>query len=85
MLEKIISYLNDALYGYILIILLILAGLYFTLRTKFVQFRIPVIIYLGKYAIRALNDYTEQRKLGKDPVFYAKNIGLPHEVDYWKE
>lgn len=31
MLEKIISYLNDALYGYILIILLILGCLYFTL------------------------------------------------------
>lgn len=45
----------------------------------------PVIIYLGKYAIRALNDYTSQRKLGKDPVFYAKSIDLPHEVDYWKE
>ena len=45
----------------------------------------PVIIYLGKYAVRALNDYMGQRKLGKDPVFYAKNIGLPHDVDYWKE
>ncbi len=45
----------------------------------------PVIIYLGKYAIRALNDYTSQRKLGKDPVFYAKSIDLPHDVDYWKE
>ena len=44
----------------------------------------PVIIYLGKYAFRALNDYTKQRKEGKDPVFKAKNIGLPHETDYWK-
>lgn len=45
---------------------------------------IPVILILGKYAMRALKDYTKQRKDGKDPVFYAKDIGLPHEVDYWK-
>lgn len=32
--------INDALYGYILIILLIAGGLYFTVRTKFVQFRL---------------------------------------------
>ncbi len=40
MLEKIISSVNDALYGYVLIILLIVGGLFFTLRTKFVQFRL---------------------------------------------
>ena len=43
----------------------------------------PVIIILGKYAFRALDDYTKQRKTGKDPVFKAKDIGLPHDVDYW--
>lgn len=44
---------------------------------------IPVIVILSKYAVRALNDYDKQRKEGKDPVFHAKDIGLPHEVDYW--
>lgn len=44
----------------------------------------PVIFILGKYAFRALKDYDEQRKEGKTPVFKAKNIDLPHEVDYWK-
>ncbi|MBQ8904159.1 MAG: alanine:cation symporter family protein [Oscillospiraceae bacterium] len=44
---------------------------------------IPVIIILSKYAVRALNDYDKQRKEGKEPVFHAKDIGLPHEVDYW--
>ena len=43
----------------------------------------PIILILGKYAFRALDNYTSQRKLGKDPVFHAKDIGLPHEVDYW--
>ena len=45
---------------------------------------IPVIIILGKYALRALKDYETQKKAGKVPMFKAKNINLPHEVDYWK-
>ncbi len=44
----------------------------------------PVILILGKYAIRALKDYEKQRKEGKHPVFKAKSIDLPYEVDYWK-
>lgn len=44
----------------------------------------PVIFYLGKYALRTLKDYEIQRKQGKEPVFQAKNIDLPHEVDCWK-
>ncbi len=44
----------------------------------------PVILFLGKYAFRALKDYDKQRKQGKTPVFKAENIGLPHDVDYWK-
>ena len=44
----------------------------------------PVILILSKYAFRALKDYDNQRKEGVTPVFKAKNIGLPHDVDYWK-
>ncbi len=40
MFDKIIGVINDALYSWILIILLVLGGLYFTFRTKFVQFRL---------------------------------------------
>lgn len=43
----------------------------------------PVILYLGKYAFRALKDYEAQRKAGDEPVFKAKNIDLPHKTDYW--
>lgn len=39
-LNNVTSNINDALYGYILIILLVLGGLYFTIRTKGVQFRL---------------------------------------------
>jgi AGCS family alanine or glycine:cation symporter len=45
----------------------------------------PVILALSKYAIRCLNDYTAQRKQGKEPVFHAKDIDLPHQVDYWQD
>ncbi len=39
-MEQIVSYINDALYSYVLIIILILCGIYFTVRTKFAQFRL---------------------------------------------
>ncbi len=45
---------------------------------------IPVILFLSKYAIRAIKDYDRQRKEGKSPVFYPDSIGLTHDVDYWK-
>ena len=45
----------------------------------------PVIIILGKYAFRAIKDYDKQRKQGVEPLFYAENISLPHEVDYWQK
>ena len=40
MFDALVASINDALYSYILIILLVLGGLYFTIRTKFVQFRL---------------------------------------------
>lgn len=45
----------------------------------------PVIIALGKYAIRALDNFCMQRKAGRNPVFKAKDINLPHKVDYWQD
>ena len=38
---------------------------------------------LNLLAFKALNNYLEQRKEGIDPVFKAKDIELPHDVDYW--
>ncbi len=36
------------------------------------------ILLLGKWALKALDDYARQRRAGKDPVFVAKRIeGLP--------
>ena len=65
------------------------AGLLWDISDVFMGFmaliNIPVIFVLGKYAYRALKDYEKQRKEGKEPVFVAKNIGLPHDVDFWQE
>ena len=41
------------------------------------------ILALGKWALRALDDYSSQRSQGKDPVFVADHIqGLP-KTDCW--
>jgi len=51
--------LNDFLYSYILIFLLVAAGIYFSIRTKFVQFRL-----IGD-AIKALKEKAEKNDNGK--------------------
>ena len=43
----------------------------------------PVILILSKYAMKALKDYEQQAENGRKPVFHVRDIGLPHEVDYW--
>ena len=40
MLDTIIAWISDAMYSYVLIIMLLLCGLYFTVRTRFAQFRL---------------------------------------------
>lgn len=46
---------------------------------------LPCCVLLGKTAIDTLKDYERQRKEGKNPVFYARNIGLSEdELDFWK-
>ncbi len=44
---------------------------------------IPVILILSKYAFRALKNYEKQRKEGREPIFRASDIDLPHKTDYW--
>lgn len=43
----------------------------------------PVILILGKYALRALKDYEQKRKSDNEPTFKAKDINLPYKTDYW--
>ncbi len=43
----------------------------------------PVILYLGKYAVRTLKDYEAQLKRGGEITFKKSDIDLPHETDCW--
>ena len=45
---------------------------------------IGVILILGKTVFKTLDDYCEQKKAGKDPVFIAKHIGIEH-TEWWQE
>ena len=45
---------------------------------------IPVIVLLGKYALRALADYRAKKKAGGELSFRAEDIELRGDLDYWK-
>ncbi|ERN51478.1 alanine:cation symporter family protein [Alkalihalophilus marmarensis] len=44
-----------------------------------------VIFLIGKVALDVLKDYTSQRKAGKNPVFYARNITGLKNTECWDE
>lgn len=44
---------------------------------------VPVILILCPAAFRALKDYSEQRKEGKEPRYNAKACGIKEKTDYW--
>lgn len=46
---------------------------------------IIVIVLLGKYAFAALDDYIQQKKAGKDPVFYSSNIKNLTGTECWEK
>lgn len=46
---------------------------------------LPVICILGGPALKAMDDYSEQREAGKNPVFVARSIGITQKLDYWQE
>ena len=46
---------------------------------------LPVIVILGKTALKCLNDYIAQRKAGKDPVFTVSSISLKDQTDFWND
>lgn len=46
---------------------------------------IPTCLALGGVVFKATKNYEKQRKLGRDPVFHSKDIGMdPERLDYWK-
>lgn len=45
---------------------------------------VPVIVILANTAVKALKDYTTQKKAGLDPEFKASSIDLKEDTDFWK-
>ena len=72
MLNNIISDISNALYGYVLIILLVLCGLYFTFRSGFIQIR------LFKEQIRAVTE--KPREKGGVSSFQALMVSTASRV-----
>ena len=77
----ILNFLNDILWGYVLIIALLACAIYFSIRTRFVQFRM-----LGE-TIRLLGDSSNDRQTSNDPdnhrhvsSFQAFTISLASRV-----
>lgn len=75
-INDILTKINDVMYTYILVILLVGAGIYFTIRTKGVQFR------LLKDGIKAMLDKSEKSEDGKKKVssFQALMISTASRV-----
>ncbi|MFE6169841.1 alanine/glycine:cation symporter family protein [Viridibacillus arvi] len=46
---------------------------------------IIIILLLGKVAFRVLDDFTKQRKQGKNPSFYAKSIPGLKNTECWED
>ena len=77
MFNNLLASLNDFLYSYILIFLLVAAGIYFSIRTKFVQFR------LISDAIKALKEKAENNDNGKSvSSFQALMISTASRVPW---
>ena len=45
---------------------------------------IPAILILSNTAMKALKDYERQLKMGMNPVFKSKDIGMKEKLDCWK-
>ncbi len=77
-MNEIILSINDFIWGYILIVLLIAAGIFFTLRSKFVQFRnIPLMFKLLGEGVA--NTHSKKRSVSSFQAFCistASRVGV---------
>ena len=78
-INELITSVNDVIWGDCLIYVLIACGLWFTWRTRFMQFRM-----IGEM-FRLLDDYRQQKRQGiKAPTFHISQIPeLENELECW--
>ena len=76
MIDKLIGDISTVMYSYVLIILLLATGLYFTFRTRFVQFR------MFREMIRVLGDSANKAHEGEKHIssFQAFAVSLASRV-----
>ena len=77
--NELITSVNDAVWGYVLIFALVGCGLWFTLKTRFVQFRMvgEMLRLLTDSAVDTVGD---QVKEGQHVIF-SKYAGSEVEID----
>ena len=54
------------------------------LQALMVIINVPVILILSNHAIRALKDYEQQRRAGKEPIYNAEANGITG-TDFWQK
>ena len=66
-LNELITSVNDAIWGYVLIVALVGCGLWFTIKTRFVQFRMVGEMFrlLTDSAVNTVGEQVEEHKKGK--------------------
>ena len=45
---------------------------------------VPVLVILLKPALRCLDNFIQQKREGKDPVYRAADVGLKEKTDFWQ-
>ncbi|OAQ39591.1 sodium:alanine symporter [Pedobacter psychrophilus] len=96
--ETNLSYLDKSgnkIWVYLLRILILVATFYGTIKTAeaawtlgdigvgiMAWLNVVAIVLLRKPALKVLKDYERQRKLGKDPVFVAKDAGIENTEEW---
>ena len=79
MINELITQINDAIWGYVLIFALVMCVLWFTWKMKGVQFR------MLREMFRLLDDYRAQKRNGvKDPIFHKSQLPeIEHQLECW--
>ena len=90
-MNELITLVNDALWGYVLIGTLVFCGLWFTWNTRGVQFRMigemfRLLTDSATSGTDQLSDKDQKRRGIKEPIFHRSQFPeLSNEIDCWEE
>ena len=90
-MNELITLVNDALWGYVLIGTLVFCGLWFTWNTRGVQFRMigemfRLLTDSATSGTDKLSDKDQNHRGIKEPIFHRLQFPeLSNEIDCWEE